>query len=695
MTADETYRLLGPIGFAIPTLVWGTLAWLAWRLLVVTRPESALFRILPIVTTLMAVRYGFEVLIPLVQGGIDGRFPDLRALLRVVAELVTVCTMPFFRHLVRLAPVREERPSRRWLLCNYGSAAAVSAVVVTMAIASPASMAVRDWLSPRGVEWAYTVAMCALLVGDMARLARRGAWSAGAAFEVRSADVLITAVALLATFVVAAVITSGMVRSSQRAAVLVVLHTVGGVAFALPFAARILGEVFRRVTVTLLTLAATAAIVTGGRSLGAHAGGTELGLLVDVGTVLALLFVLVTGRVWIRTAIGRAFSRDGQHVRETLQQFMGRVSPECGVLPYCEGVLTELTAVLRLRGAAVVLLDGRGARSHGAIPLAPLEAAWSGADFTRLPTRAFGSLWLADVARKEALIAARVTLVVPIVSPRRRWGHLFLSTGYLGVATRDEMVVTLEAFATQLGLVLDGAELLARAVAVERALGHAEKLAAIGEFAARVAHEIRNPVTAARSLAQLLCRDPTSPLNGEHAELILTELERVERQVQRLLSFARREELHVEPVNLADLVRATIEEFRPRLEAEHVAVTLDLPESAVTAADRERLRQVLVNLIENALDALADAPRARALALAVERRNGVIALDVADTGPGVAPEALPRLFEPFFSGKPSGTGLGLAIARRTVDAHGGRIDAHPGTPAGMRFRIELPLGQVP
>ena len=114
---------------------------------------------------------------------------------------------------------------------------------------------------------------------------------------------------------------------------------------------------------------------------------------------------------------------------------------------------------------------------------------------------------------------------------------------------------------------LDGAGLLARAVAVERSRAHAEKLAAIGELAARVAHEIRNPVTAARSLAQQLAREPASPLNAEHAGLILSELERVERQVAALLRFARREEFQFAPVDLGELARATVERSRTRLEA--------------------------------------------------------------------------------------------------------------------------------
>jgi signal transduction histidine kinase len=108
-------------------------------------------------------------------------------------------------------------------------------------------------------------------------------------------------------------------------------------------------------------------------------------------------------------------------------------------------------------------------------------------------------------------------------------------------------------------------------------------------------------------------------------------------------------------------------------------------------ADREKVRQVLVNLIENAIDVLADRTGPRHVRIAVGGRNGSAAVRVADTGPGVAPDALPRLFEPFFSLKPHGTGLGLAIAKRTIDAHGGRIDVRSTPGEGTTFEIELPL----
>ncbi len=183
-------------------------------------------------------------------------------------------------------------------------------------------------------------------------------------------------------------------------------------------------------------------------------------------------------------------------------------------------------------------------------------------------------------------------------------------------------------------------------------------------------------------------------LNEEHARLILTELERVERQVAALLRFARREEFRFEPVDVGELIRGTVDTFRARLEAAGITVELDMERGIVARADAEKLRQVLVNLIENAIDALTDGTPIKRLRVAASAVDGRADIRVSDTGPGVPSEALPHLFDPFFSLKPAGTGLGLAIAKRTIDAHGGRIEVASPSGTGVAFHIALPLARA-
>src|SRR5262249_18068744 len=172
--------------------------------------------------------------------------------------------------------------------------------------------------------------------------------------------------------------------------------------------------------------------------------------------------------------------------------------PELGVHECCRRILGELARVMQLRGAAIVLRDG-AAFTHGAFAVEPLRAVWPAAVDT-LPGRIIVSgVTPIPLTLRDALEAADAPGAFAIVSPRQRWGHIFVTTSLLGAVYTDEDVAASVVLADQMAPILDSADLLARAVAVERSLAHAEKLAAIGETAARIAHEIRNPVTPAPS----------------------------------------------------------------------------------------------------------------------------------------------------------------------------------------------------
>ena len=214
------------------------------------------------------------------------------------------------------------------------------------------------------------------------------------------------------------------------------------------------------------------------------------------------------------------------------------------------------------------------------------------------------------------------------------------------------------------------------------------------DLSAQVAHEIRNPITAAKSLVQQMGEDPTSAENVGYAKVALEELDRVERSVAHLLRFAREEDLRLADVShpLGDRLRARDASATgsPRSACGSCATTAA---TSLVRGDAEKLRRVVINLVGNALDALAEGrpPDPTLEVLAGENLAGTECwLRVRDNGPGIDARALAQIWSPFYSSKASGTGLGLAIAKKVVEAHGGTIEAASQPGAGAEFTIALP-----
>jgi signal transduction histidine kinase len=213
------------------------------------------------------------------------------------------------------------------------------------------------------------------------------------------------------------------------------------------------------------------------------------------------------------------------------------------------------------------------------------------------------------------------------------------------------------------------------------------------ELSASIAHEIRNPITAAKSLVQQMGEDPASVENVDYAKVALDELDRVERSVAHLLRYAREEDIHISEVRLADLVTSALETFRNRTAENGVTIETELGTDHVLRGDPDKLRRVLVNLVGNAIDALEEAgtPDPHIEVMAGENLAGTECwVRVRDNGPGIEPETLTRIFSPFYTSKDSGTGLGLAISKKVVDAHGGSIEATSSPGAGAEFTITIP-----
>ncbi|HEY6562413.1 MAG TPA: ATP-binding protein [Polyangiaceae bacterium] len=216
---------------------------------------------------------------------------------------------------------------------------------------------------------------------------------------------------------------------------------------------------------------------------------------------------------------------------------------------------------------------------------------------------------------------------------------------------------------------------------------------ALEQLSASVAHEIRNPITAAKSLVQQIAEDPTHAGNAEYAKVAAAELDRVERSVSHLLRYAREEPLSLREVDMEEVVDSALETLRERLTKTDTSVQKSLEPDTWLEADPDKLRRVLLNLFSNALDALEDSSfpsPSIEIAGGANLSGNELWLRVRDNGPGIEAERLPKIFDPFHTSKERGTGLGLAITRKLVEAHGGSIDVESKLGEGTTFSLVFP-----
>jgi signal transduction histidine kinase len=224
----------------------------------------------------------------------------------------------------------------------------------------------------------------------------------------------------------------------------------------------------------------------------------------------------------------------------------------------------------------------------------------------------------------------------------------------------------------------------------QRELLRTEQLSLVGQLAAGVAHEIRNPLTGIKLLVEagLRSQAPRS-LNQEDLQMIVREIKRLERTVQSFLNFARLPTPQTVPCDLRAIVQQATELVRTRAGEQKVDLVLQLPADPVTASvDSGQINTVLVNLLVNALDVMGQGGTLEVSLTAPD--SGHVRLSVSDQGPGIPADIKDKLFQPFTTNKPHGTGLGLYLSSRILEEHGGSIAARNQPAGGACFTLTLP-----
>lgn len=224
------------------------------------------------------------------------------------------------------------------------------------------------------------------------------------------------------------------------------------------------------------------------------------------------------------------------------------------------------------------------------------------------------------------------------------------------------------------------------AIAREKAL-QAERTRAWGEMARRIAHEMKNPLTPLRLAAHRL---RTGADVEEAAAVIQEETERLDQLARQFSLLGRPVAENPTAVDLVELLQSLVRtDVPPGIEA-HVETTPEPQDIPLVTADYNAVLQAFRNVLRNAIEAVRTTEPPRRIDVSVRREDGFVAVEIADSGPGLRPDAVSRVFEPDFTGKPGGTGLGLAVARRAIETHGGTIQARNSERAGAVFVVRLP-----
>ncbi|MEK6303841.1 MAG: ATP-binding protein [Acidobacteriota bacterium] len=312
--------------------------------------------------------------------------------------------------------------------------------------------------------------------------------------------------------------------------------------------------------------------------------------------------------------------------------------------------------------------------------------------------------WNADVIETGDDLT---TLAATSAYALRRDGEL---TGVMLVwaepnALTSEKRAVLDVLAGQVASAVEGLRLVEEKVRLERELAARERLATLGQMAAQVAHEVKNPLSSIKSIAQVMREEDSLKDYERDLTMIINEIDRLNRTVSQLLAFSRPSFAESQPVALSEVVSACLAMAAPEAEERGVQVKVQAGSDAtLTGTQAAALREALSNLVINAVQATGRAGRVK---IEVSRQNSDaggslgsresrLILAVTDTGPGISEQEQQRVFEPFYSTKSRGTGLGLAIVQRRIVELGGTVELTSPVEddRGTRFRLVVPVAPV-
>ncbi len=403
--------------------------------------------------------------------------------------------------------------------------------------------------------------------------------------------------------------------------------------------------------------------------------------LVEALLILTLALLAAPLRGWLAQRFRKLFERETALYKEIVSRigsYAGQYKELSDLLQFVEERSTKALGLRQLR----IFVDGSVAGE--VIGNRQLPEPWGETVLEKSRSRGWS-----PVEDDPVLVEQGFKLAYPLRREENVEGLLAVDAAAASL-THDVRSV-IEMLASQVAIAIDDSRLLEENVRLERELAERERLASLGRMAATVAHEIKNPLSAIKSIAQVMREDES--LKNEYERdlsLIVGETDRLSQSITQLLSFARKESPAAEPLTVGELLQTSVDLYRANAREQGIDLNCEIETDATLAGKSvSAVRDALSNLLLNAMQATSNGGE---VLLTASNSDGELLISVQDSGPGVPNDLRERIWEPFFTTRQRGTGLGLAIVRKRVQEVGGSASLGVSSNGnGALFLLRIPI----
>jgi len=426
---------------------------------------------------------------------------------------------------------------------------------------------------------------------------------------------------------------------------------------------------------------------------------TTRSLLVESGMIVALVYLLRPFQRKAEYLIDRFFYMERFQYRMRLIEFNRSIIDLVDIERLVDTIVRFVAQTFHADQICIVLWDSAVneyravyQENGGDTAILPWDE-----DLVQRVTESGKSHELEEYAPDDEEIGPRIAtlldqgfeVAVPLAMKQRPLGLMLLGKKLSRKDFSHEEFEFLDTFAVQISLAISRGLIHRDMILKDRQIMQSEKLASLGQLAAGIAHEIRNPLGIISGSAETLLKQKDPETQREMTQYIMEESERINAMISNFLHFARPKEPKLRDHDLVSLVSRTLQLITPEAKSRNVEIVPKIPdEPLVVRIDPEQIQQALMNIAINALEAM---PEGGLWSVSLSR-NGEdrVMIRLSDTGPGISEDVLSRIFNPFFTTKDKGTGLGLSIAHTIVENHGGTIAVNTRPEKGTTFVINLP-----